>query len=374
MRRDCLREQDDLHNRLMLNDPLFLGKRSRLLVGVLACVMVMAVGSVDYLTGYEIFLSFFYLLAIIPATWYCGKAFGFLLSGLSVVVWISSDLAAGAPRLYLISFVTWWNGLIQMAFYFVLVALVDKLRRFNEDREQQIEARTRALVDEMGKRERLEKEILGISEREQSRIGHDLHDTLCQHLTGTALASQVLRERLAAKSLPEACEAGTVTDLIEEGIGMTRDLARGLSPVAVQSDGLMAALRSFAEGISRRYDIPCHFVSDGDILIHNSAKAIHLYRIAQEAVANAIKHSGASEIGIRLVREQGVASLKIWDNGCGLPPDFKNNRGMGIRIMEHRASMIGATFECGSGAAGGAQISCSIRDDESPAGVPDGTS
>ena len=353
---------------LTLNFPVFPEKGSRLLVGSLACLMVMIVGMVDYLTGYEIFFSVFYLLAIIPATWFGGRIWGFVLSILSVVVWILGDLAAGASRLHLLPFVIWWNGLIAMAFYSVLVVLVDKLHRFYTHLEQQVRDRTQALLDEMGKRERLEKEILNISEREQRRIGHDIHDTICQHLTGTALAAHVLHERLAAKSMPEARDAGVVTDLIEEGIGLTRDISRGLSPVDVQSDGIMTALGLFAVGCTRRYGVSCRFVADEAILIHDAAQAIHLYRIAQEAVTNAIKHSGATEIVVRLVRLNGDTVLTVSDNGKGLPPDYRTSRGMGVRIMEHRASMIGATFAIGAGPSGGTQVVCSTPEVASPEG------
>jgi len=353
-----------LHDVLMLNIPAFNEKRRRLFGGILACFMVVIVGLIDYLTGYEILFSVFYLLAIIPATWFGGKNSGFLISILSVVVWILGDLAAGSSHLHLSPFVIWWNVFIQTAFYFILVFFIDKLHLSYENLEQKIQGRTQALLDEMGKRERLEKEILGISEREQRRIGCDLHDTLCQHLTGTALAAQVLYERLAAKSMPEARESGIVTDLIEECIGMTRDMARGLSPVDMQVDGLMAALRNFADGIIRRYGIPCRFESEGVILVHDATKAINLFRIVQEAVTNAIKHSEASEIGIRLSREQGRIIFMVYDNGKGLPDELGCGQGMGIPIMGHRASIIGATFKCGRGTAGGTQMVCSIPDDE----------
>jgi len=361
---DCFPKARRYHDVSMMNIPLFSEKRSRLFVGILAGIIVMIVGLIDYLTGYEIIFSVFYLLAIIPATWFGGKALGFLLSILSVGVWILGDLAAGGSHLQLSPFVIWWNVLIQVAFDFILVYLIDKLHRSYEDLELKIQERTQALRDEMVKRERLEKEILGISEREQRRIGCELHDTLCQHLTGTALAAQVLHERLAAKSIPEAYESGIITDLIEEGIGMTRNMARGLSPIDMQVDGLMAALRNFADGISRRYGIPCRFESDGVMLVHDATQAINLFRIAQEAVTNAIKHSKAGKIQIRLFRESGRIVMTVYDNGKGLPDELRRGQGMGIQIMEHRASIIGATFSCGSGASGGTKIVCTIPDDE----------
>jgi low affinity Fe/Cu permease len=163
------------------------------------------VGIIDYLSGYELFFSVFYLLGIGLATWYMGRGYGLCLSVLSVAVWITGDLAAGAR--YSSSFIPIWNSTILLTFYFIVVWLLASLQSLHKGLEEQVRQRTLALTQEMAERERLEKEILEVSEREQRRIGRDLHDGLCQHLTGTALAGQVLRERLEAKSAPEAADA-----------------------------------------------------------------------------------------------------------------------------------------------------------------------
>lgn len=130
-----------------------------------------------------------------------------------------------------------------MVFYFIVVWLLSSLRSFHRELEATVRQRTQALTQEMAERQRLEEEILRVSERERRSIGHDLHDSLCQHLTGTALAGQVLGERLAAKSLPEAADAEKVVGLVEEGITLARNLARGLYPVDVEAGGLMDAFQ-----------------------------------------------------------------------------------------------------------------------------------
>ena len=186
-----------------------------------------------------------------------------------------------------------------MTFYFIVVWLLTSLRNLNRELEDKVRQRTAALTQEMAERARLEKEILEVSEREQRRIGHDLHDSLCQHLTGTALAGQVLGEKLAAKSLPEAADANRVVGLVEDGISLARNLARGIYPVEMEAEGLMAAFQELAANITAISKITCVFDCPTPVLVHDALAATHLYRIAQEATTNAIRHGKARHIGIQ---------------------------------------------------------------------------
>src|SRR6267154_5212642 len=225
-----------------------LEKRSRpglILVGLAVLVLI---GIIDYLTGFEILFSVFYLLEVGLATWLVGRRFGMIMSILSVLVWIGGDMAAGAH--YSRPVVPIWNAMILLVLYFIVVWLLSSLRTLHNELEKKVRERTEALTQEMGERARLEKEILEVSEREQRRIGHDLHDSLCQHLTATALAGQVLGEKLAAKSLPEAADANKIVELVEDGITLARNLARGIFPLEMEADGLMAAFQELALNIS----------------------------------------------------------------------------------------------------------------------------
>jgi signal transduction histidine kinase len=233
-----------------------------------------------------------------------------------------------------------------------------RLRSLHRELESRVEQRTLALRHEMAQRERLEEEILKVSDREQRRIAHDLHDSLCQHLTATALAGQVLDERLAAKSLPEAADAAKVVQLVEEGITLARNLARGLEPVEMDANGLMAAFQELAGRITKSTRIRCVFECDAPVLVQNDKAATHLYRIAQEAVHNAIRHAKPKRIGINLSESNGVVSLRIEDDGIGLPESRPGGPGLGIRIMAHRASMIGGSFTIEPAPTGGTIVTC----------------
>ena len=326
-------------------------------VGV-SLTWVGVVGTVDYLTGYTIFFSAFYLLAVATAAWFVGGIFGLAISILSVAVWLGGDAAAGAH--YSNLFVPAWNGAIALTVYFVVVAALTSLRRLHKELEERVRQRTVALTGEIQERERLEKEILEISEREQRRIGNDLHDSLCQHLTATAMAAQVLGEKLNAKSIPEITDAKEVLKLVEDSITLTRDLARGISPAEMEMEGLIIALREFAANISRLFKVNCAFDCDSPPMISDSITASHLYRIMQEAVNNALRHGKPKQIVISLSSQKKHIELTVEDDGIGLPDDWQKGRGMGTRIMARRATMIGGEFSIEPNPTGGTFVKCSI--------------
>jgi len=192
---------------------------------------------------------------------------------------------------------------------------------------------------------RLEKAILEISAREEHRIGQDLHDGLGQHLTGIAFMSKVLEQKLADKSHAEAADATKIVRLVNEAVHKTRELSRGLLPVASDARGLMSALEQYALEVQDLFGVACRFECDRPVSIYNETIANHLYRIAQEAVNNAIKHGHGGHILIKLCAEGDGVCLSVRDDGVGLPEDVRNSKGMGLHIMNYRAKMIGATLQ-----------------------------
>jgi len=320
------------------------------MAAVLAIAIVLIVGVCDYLTGYEISFTIFYLLAIALAVWFVGRAFAVLTAVLSVIAWVVGDFAAGAK--FENRFVLFWNAAIALAFYLLTIALLSIVKASQASLEARVRQRTAELTGEMAGRERLEKEILAVSERERRLIGHDLHDSLCQHLTGTALAGQVLGEKLAVKSLPEANDAYRVVELTEQGITLARNLARGLSPFQLEVDGLQGSLETLATATSDQFGIACRFVCSTPPEVADIATATHLYRIAQEAISNAVRHGKAKHVTITLAMEGDDCVLRIEDDGTGLPEPLPANPGMGLRIMQHRAAMIGGSFRIARGAKG----------------------
>src|SRR5262249_23228470 len=147
-------------------------RRSVLFFAGACLAFLLFIGFVDFLTGFEVFFSVFYLLAVGVGTWFVGRSFGVILSVLSAAAWIAGDVASGAH--YSSSFVPIWNTAILLAFYFIVVWLLTHLRTLHKELENRVRQRTTALTQEISERERLEREILDVSEREQRRIGRDL--------------------------------------------------------------------------------------------------------------------------------------------------------------------------------------------------------
>ena len=350
-------------------DALGRGSRRTLMAAGLAVLVV--IGLVDYLTGFEVLFSAFYLLEVGLAAWFVGKGFGLVMSVLSVLVWIGGDVAAGAR--YSRPFVPIWNAMILLVVYFSVVWLLTSLRRLHNELESKVRQRTLALTQEMAERARLEKELVEVSEREQRRFGHDLHDSLCQHLTGTALAGQVLVEKLAAKGLPESADAHEVVELVEDGITLARNLARGIYPVEVEAEGLMAALDELAATIGKVSKIVCVFECDSPVLIQDAAVGTQLYRIAQEAISNAIRHGKAKRLGISLSDRGGVITLTVEDDGTGLPEGWQKGQGLGTRIMAHRAGMIGGEVALEPNPTGGTLVRCWFPKGSKPGNGKEGT-
>jgi PAS domain S-box-containing protein len=215
-------------------------------------------------------------------------------------------------------------------------------------------------IRDITERKRLEKEILEISDREQRRIGQDLHDGLCQHLAGIELMSQVLEQKLARRSKAAAARAGDIAKNIREAIGHTRLLARGLSPITLESEGLMSALQELASSTQKLFGVVCKLDCEPPVLVRDYPAATHLFRLAQEAVSNAIKHGKAKRILIRLKAERGRMILSIIDNGSGFPAQILKSKGMGLRIMQSRVGMIGGTLAFERNAGGGASVTVTV--------------
>src|SRR6058998_4091813 len=258
---------------------------------VITCLLLVGVvGYVDYLTGYERPLLLFYLLPISLAAWFGTFFMGLGIAVISIAVSMLSDVAAGIPA------VGFWNAGMAFVSYALFAGVLSKLQILVGELDRRVQERTAALQREMAERQRLDREIAQVADRERRRLGQDLHDRLGQHLTGTALAAQVLKEKLATKSAAEVSEAEKLVRYVEEGIDLTRNLARGFFSPELEADGLSVALQGLAANTTERFRLPCAFNGDDAIDVGDSTTATQLYHIAQEAVINAVKHSGASKI------------------------------------------------------------------------------
>jgi signal transduction histidine kinase len=210
---------------------------------------------------------------------------------------------------------------------------------------------------EVTERRRLENEILEVSTREQRRIGHDLHDGVCQQLSGIAMISDILADKLEEQHNADAADAHKITELVNKANKQARGLARGLFPLQLEENGLVAALEELAENASAFFNTRCEFLCEAPVLVEHMM-AHHLFYIAQEAILNAVKHGKATFIQVQLSPSPQGSQLTIRDNGCGVTFPLPNGSGMGIRIMKYRARMIGAEVDIAARPEGGTEVAC----------------
>jgi signal transduction histidine kinase len=208
---------------------------------------------------------------------------------------------------------------------------------------------------------RLEREVLEISESERRRIGHDLHDSLGQRLTAASMTTNAFIGLLKSEA-PALAERGEqIGRQLREAIAETRSLSHGLAPVPLVEDGLMTALSALAESTSSGKAVRCVLEIAEPVRVEDAEVANHLYRIAQEAVTNALKHAAPSEIRISLEQKEGALVLEVDDNGEGFVEPAASATGIGLRVMRYRARLIGGELETGSPPAGGTRISCRVK-------------
>jgi signal transduction histidine kinase len=210
-------------------------------------------------------------------------------------------------------------------------------------------------------RKQLEREILQISNREQRRIGHDLHDGVCQQLAAIAYRLDMVSDELKEKNLPEFSEMERIGGLLNEAISQTRGVARGLFPVRLEEDGLVSALEEIVVNATKLFNARCKFTCVEPPPKPDVTASLHLFYITQEAVLNAAKHGQATEILIAISRPAERFVLTASDNGRGFEPSERHGGGMGIRIMRYRAQVIDATLDLKSCPGQGTQITCAFR-------------
>jgi signal transduction histidine kinase len=324
--------------------------------------LVLAIGVVDYLSGWQVSWAAFYVYPVAITAWYVSARWAYVLSILSVLLFTIGDVAAGFQFLSWVILV--WNALTRLFFNAIVIELLVHVRSLTHGLEKRVMERTSDLRKEIAERERLERELLEVGARERRQLGFDLHDGLCQHLTGTALTVQVLKERLTRRCAPESEDAAKAVDLIEDGIALSRKLAKGLQPVEMHAGGLMQALQEFAASTAELFKVSCRFNCDAPLLLSDVSVADHLYHLAREATVNAIKHGRARNIVIALEERDEGSFLTVTDDGTGIPDPLPTKRGIGLTIMAQRAKLIGGSFEIQARKPHGTIVSCCLPDSQ----------
>ncbi len=315
-------------------------------------LLVLITGFFDALTGYEVSLSILYGIPIYIAAWCISKQAGVLLALICGIVWWWATLWGGQQ--YPNSWLEGWEVCVRIGFFVFIAIGAASLKREHDASASRI-----ALLEHT---RRLEREIIEISEREQCRIGRDLHDGLCQYQAALACSAASLNADLIKKNLAaEAQRADQLAQRLREAVAQTRALARGLVPVQMEAEGLPSALQELAVSVAKLQSIDCHFHLLGQPPLFQDTAATHLYRIAQEAINNATRHGHAEKIAISLIADDEATVLRIMDNGIGITQADHSNAGMGMNIMRYRAHLAGGDLLVEEPTEGGTTISCVIR-------------
>ena len=204
----------------------------------------------------------------------------------------------------------------------------------------------------------LEKEILDITERERALIGQELHDGMGQVLTGIAVKCKGLALNLKCKSLDESKDAMVISKLANKAIAQTRDLARMLYPVDIETGGLISALKTLASTTGKTMGVTCRFRCGKSVSVKNLVEAKQIYRIVQESITNAVRHGKAKNINIKLRLTKKGTVLSIENDGLDFPKLSPRSKGLGLKIVKYRTDLLGGSLDIRKGIKGGTVVTC----------------
>jgi signal transduction histidine kinase len=321
-------------------------------------VLVLGVGALDYALGQDITLSIIYLLPIALATRSFSKKAGMLVSVVCVGIWLTGDLADSHP--YSHPLIPYWNALVRLGVFFIVVHLLSNLLHLKSQLEETVTQRTSELRREIDEHKELEHAVLDLLSEQRRTIAYELHDGLAQFLTGIAFKAKLLHEDSLEKAPALAEPVAAIEQLLNRAVGQTRDIARGLDPVEVEANELIAAFRKLAAETENTFRIACTFKSDAPRLSIEPSAGGHLYRIAQQAIDNAIRHGKAKRISLALESSGNNIRIVVKDDGSGFSNLSKSHPGLGMRIMRFRADLLGGTVHFSSEPGQGACVECTI--------------
>ena len=309
------------------------------------------IGWLDGLTSWETSLFIFYAGPISLIAWRIGRNPGILLGLLSGAVWF---VANWNTHPYQSLFAYTWAS-FNRTLYFVFVALgVAAFRSLREESQAKLDAVLTA--------RNLERQVTFSGEREQMRIGRDLHDGVCQSLAAIDCAAEYLRLELEKDALPQTRIADSIQKMVRKTMKEARSLARGLFPVKLDQQGLESALEEVTGSMSQLHGVPVQLKVEGDLAAIPSEKAIHVYRIAQEALSNSLRHAAPSIVQVELTQTGSTAyDLKVCDDGSGFEPSETLSEGVGLQSIRHRSQILNGNLALTRLGGGGTELKCSFQ-------------
>ncbi|MEO6750353.1 MAG: ATP-binding protein [Chthoniobacteraceae bacterium] len=320
------------------------------LVIVETFILMLAIGFVDFVTGWELSVFILYAVPIAIITWKEERTLGVIFAAVSTVIWWFANLT-NHP------YTTYWGYLIATFtrfFYLAVVAIGTAALKARQELD-------RERIAGFEHTRELEEEIVRASEEVQQRIGRDLHDGLCQFLAGTALVAHSLAEKLEAQRAPESENARKLQGLIGDAARQAREIAHGAFTVPTGPEGLPTALDELASTSAKLFEgIAVRFLNRGDFSNLAIESANHLYRIAQEALSNAIRHGKARNVTIELYGDEEGLVLTVSSDGKAFDGNASSSSGMGLKSMHYRAHALGGMLAIAEGQDGGSEVTCIV--------------
>lgn len=314
--------------------------RNSTAVAILLAIMAL-IGLLDFASGIYVSLMVFYFVPVALAVGWFGWRAAVAVAGGSVVIRLVGDYFANGQAW--LPFWNVWNSLSVFATFLIAIWLLSAFFTLRRQLEQRVAIRTAELLAESHARKRLEEALLAVNSRERMALGQELHDEVCQELVGTAMAAQVLAQQLSEQGHAHDRDALKIVGLIESTADKARRLARGLLHSEVSPDGLAEKLAEMTDEIVVG-GLICRFSAQGNTQVDTGEVATHLFRIAQEAARNTIKHAQARQLDVSLVGTRSELTLQIQDDGIGFVSPPAPNDGMGLAVMANRAKLIGANL------------------------------
>lgn len=351
----------------------FINKLSKVNVLIIGLVTVILLGFVDYMTTVEYSFAIFYLLPITFVTWYVGKKYGFVFAVISSLAWLNADMQLAGR--YSIPTAPYWNALVRLGLFSVVVFLLSKLRKMEDSLEQNVKTKTEDLVKEIEERKKTELElkiksqklselarrIQNIKEEENTKIAREIHDELGQSMTAIKIDLMWLSKRYSAD--PEIVESlRSITDTVDNAIRDVRQISSALRPKLLDELGFAPAVERYLKDFETRTSICYKLNYSENNLKFSLEESNALFRIFQEALTNVARHSKASLVEVDFSNHTGnIFNMKIGDNGVGLRGNYlSNNKTLGILGMKERAESIGGMLEISSGENCGTLISIKL--------------
>jgi signal transduction histidine kinase len=324
------------------------GKQPKSWILAEASIAVLLIACVDIITPWQFSMFVFYAVPPFVVAMFLPTRVGIWFAVVTAFI----DWAANFDTLKFRGLAGYmWTGCNRLTAILFVAACAISMRNFREEMRRRMRALEHA--------QELEREIVNAGEREQMRIGQDLHDGVCQTLAALDCAAQCLKMDLELEGSAKVSLASEIQKRLSAATLEARNLARGIYPVSMETDGLSLALRELVMTTKTLHQASIGFESDEDIVVRNSEVAMHLYRITQEALSNAMRHANATQVNVRLMRENQGVTISVADDGRGSSIQARPD-GMGWRTMRYRAKLIGAEIKVESKPAGGTTVRCSL--------------